>query len=237
MKPLEIGLAGQIASMSIHKVKHLWGKVSFLVAKKATSQCAWAFQNLIPSETSTIRMAAEIFENKLSTITKVIEQRMKIEVTRGFLVMKLMSKLPKGDSRMVNHHGDSASSFIFDKSSRKSSQADTLAKLRTELQGLLEAEESINRRLVAVQQEARKISDAETSPRYSMDATLELLILDKEIGRITGENKQLRRELTDANQDTGLLLRQVNELLAASEARIKPKKEEGPRFGRKEYKD
>lgn len=168
--------------------------------------------------------AVAIFTYRLNILPKLMEKRRVRTLATGLFMIKLEAKSQSSANRTKEAHTSSPSAKLTKLKDQYFPVSTKLTMLKEELKTLIDHEEEIEEKLEGAYKALKKVEQQEnTNHRQSVDDTLEIMILNKEISKISLENMRLEKELDEANQDTKILLKQVSELLAVPENRNKDK--------------
>jgi hypothetical protein len=219
-KPLEEVINNLYPILAIQKMTAAWDRVRSLIDKKLLTNKVFAYESILTFGDADSSIAAELFKGKLEVIWKMFENQKQKRLSHSLYKIHSFSRTQPNKSLQIKKPDPSSSTKAAISREQAALQQSRLERLRDELKVLLDQEDAINGRLETIHQDFRHLEEQEHhSPKYSMDKTLEIMILEKEISRVSGENKQLKKEIVEAGQDTTMLLKQVNDLLQASENR------------------
>jgi FtsZ-binding cell division protein ZapB len=118
-------------------------------------------------------------------------------------------------------------------SSPKVKRVKPAEQLRAELERLTTIEHAMDEKITFIHDQIEReqlIENEEKKLSSGVDRMLDIILLDKEIDKIKNENASLQREIRETGQDTKILIRQVEDLISASENRHKGKRKANEQF-------
>lgn len=224
-KPIETDIEANYPLLTKKKLQCSILMLSSLVNKKQHYHCLQAWESLQSVVSPDFETAVAVFESKARILPDLVESRRMEGLARGLLMIKIAAKRQPNSSRLKPGQEPAPSATLSKLRDQCIPVPRRLATLREELRTLIDQEDMVEQRVEEARRRLRKAEEQEScNNRQCLDDTLEIMILNKEISKISLENMQLEKELDEANRDVRTLLKQVSELLSTSDSRVKEKK-------------